>query len=104
HTDRQTAELSTRSLHDALPIFVRHVQEARKKKGLEITDRIRLQVDAVPELRAAIDGLRDYIAEETLAVGIDLSSDLVREDAAITDRKSTRLNSSHVSISYAVFC
>src|SRR5699024_11867871 len=25
-------------------------------------------------------------------------------DASITDRKSTRLNSSHVSISYAVFC
>src|SRR5437868_7228722 len=27
-----------------------------------------------------------------------------REQAATTDRKSTRLNSSHVSISYAVFC
>src|SRR5207249_10004408 len=25
-------------------------------------------------------------------------------DAALVDRKSTRLNSSHVSISYAVFC
>src|SRR5207249_10803812 len=28
----------------------------------------------------------------------------IREDAAERDRKSTRLNSSHVSISYAVFC
>src|SRR3989442_10685782 len=27
-----------------------------------------------------------------------------REPVAITDRKSTRLNSSHVRISYAVFC
>src|SRR5207249_10789944 len=27
-----------------------------------------------------------------------------REDAIAEDRKSTRLNSSHVSISYAVFC
>src|SRR5699024_12428221 len=26
------------------------------------------------------------------------------EDACLEDRKSTRLNSSHVSISYAVFC
>src|SRR5699024_12630702 len=26
------------------------------------------------------------------------------KDAGISDRKSTRLNSSHVSISYAVFC
>jgi len=64
--------------------LVRHVQEARKKKGLEITDRIRLQVDAAPELRAAINSLREYISEETLAVGIDLTSDLAREDAAIT--------------------
>src|SRR5438067_8241828 len=33
-------------------------------------------------------------------------SDLVREYVAsyLPDRKSTRLNSSHVSISYAVFC
>src|SRR2546430_7129553 len=31
--------------------------------------------------------------------------DLVdREDAAVRDRKSTRLNSSHSQISYAVFC
>src|SRR3712207_7308796 len=27
-----------------------------------------------------------------------------REDAAAADRKSTRLNSSHANISYAVFC
>src|SRR5207253_417139 len=27
-----------------------------------------------------------------------------RGDAAVQDRKSTRLNSSHVAISYAVFC
>jgi isoleucyl-tRNA synthetase len=64
--------------------LVRHVQEARKKKGLEITDRIRLHVDAVPELQQAVDALRDYIAEETLAVGIDLSSSLAGEDASIT--------------------
>src|SRR5690625_6779899 len=29
---------------------------------------------------------------------------LPRPDPVITDRKSTRLNSSHVAISYAVFC
>src|SRR5699024_11953667 len=28
----------------------------------------------------------------------------VMENGVVTDRKSTRLNSSHVSISYAVFC
>ena len=59
--------------------LVRHVQEARKKKGLEITDRIRLRVDTVPELRQAIDSMRDYIAEETLAVGIETTDDFARE-------------------------
>src|SRR5690606_41689561 len=38
-------------------------------------------------------------------VQLDLRSDDVAEDAAtVLDRKSTRLNSSHVKISYAVFC
>src|SRR3970282_2456068 len=32
-----------------------------------------------------------------------LGADLAR-DAAVRDRKSTRLNSSHITISYAVFC
>src|SRR5436309_11827365 len=30
--------------------------------------------------------------------------DRAREDGGVEDRKSTRLNSSHVKISYAVFC
>src|SRR5699024_12007722 len=36
----------------------------------------------------------------------DLDHDVVTANAVpqLTDRKSTRLNSSHVSISYAVFC
>src|SRR5207249_11494523 len=37
------------------------------------------------------------------ALGARHTSTLVH-DSIITDRKSTRLNSSHVSISYAVFC
>src|SRR3712207_7090509 len=35
-----------------------------------------------------------------LAVDVDLTGD----DAVVVDRKSTRLNSSHANISYAVFC
>src|SRR5471032_3290884 len=30
--------------------------------------------------------------------------DALREPAGVVDRKSTRLNSSHITISYAVFC
>src|SRR5690606_40680870 len=38
-----------------------------------------------------------------LLIGIDLSHEMVAR-AQSKDRKSTRLNSSHVKISYAVFC
>src|SRR5699024_12229899 len=38
-----------------------------------------------------------------LAAGLDKNADCI-DGLADLDRKSTRLNSSHVSISYAVFC
>src|SRR5437773_8329091 len=54
---------------------------------------------------------RHLAGRGAVAVGVDRSSRLV--DAAVetgrprngsADRKSTRLNSSHITISYAVFC
>src|SRR5438067_4741542 len=51
---------------------------------------------------------RAGFAEGVLRIGHDLDAcvvvHLVHNDARVEDRKSTRLNSSHVSISYAVFC
>src|SRR5699024_12445625 len=38
-----------------------------------------------------------------LAAGLE-TIHMLEEDGVMKDRKSTRLNSSHVSISYAVFC
>src|SRR5437870_9758189 len=73
-THPATPEIYTLSLHDALPIFDRHREGARPARR-----------DARAHRRA-----------------------LRRLDAASRprgpDRKSTRLNSSHVAISYAVFC
>ncbi|HEX9985839.1 MAG TPA: isoleucine--tRNA ligase [Thermoanaerobaculia bacterium] len=63
-TDELLAEGRVREL-------VRHIQEARRKKGLEITDRIHLHIDAAPELQTAITTHHDYIADETLALTID---------------------------------
>src|SRR5699024_12841517 len=53
-----------------------------------------------------------YIVDENLVRGLDYYNHTAFEimseadgfGAITTDRKSTRLNSSHVSISYAVFC
>src|SRR3989442_11467212 len=72
--DTATTEIYTLSLHDALPIS--RVEDAVPARGAE--------QGAVRPVRP----LRDRDAE------------LVVE----RDRKSTRLNSSHVRISYAVFC
>src|SRR5688572_33363502 len=75
--DTATTEIYTLSLHDALPIFFKN---NCSKVGL-LT--IELPQDDVDWLMAR--------AEET-------------PHAEIEDRKSTRLNSSHSQISYAVFC
>src|SRR5262249_11711009 len=47
--------------------IVRHVQELRKKSGLEMEDRIALGLFTSDlDLQAAIDKHREYIASETL--------------------------------------
>src|SRR5436189_5249057 len=78
--DTSTTEIYTLSLHDALPIY----------HEIEILEEF---------IRDAVDVLK---REGRLAI-ITFHS---LEDRVVkqTDRKSTRLNSSHRCISYAVFC
>src|SRR5258707_5817046 len=57
-----------------------------------------------PQLHRAALGFRDVhqrVQHDEDAIAL---FDAVRERLAIADRKSTRLNSSHANISYAVFC
>src|SRR3712207_7875922 len=51
---------------------------------------------------SALETVADPLARETGSRIDILAGDL--RDPAIADRKSTRLNSSHANISYAVFC
>src|SRR3712207_7424277 len=46
----------------------------------------------------------DHLRRELHAAQFGEATDLVNRIRAIKDRKSTRLNSSHANISYAVFC
>src|SRR2546426_5123971 len=77
--DTATTEIYTLSLHDALPIS--HVSGAHQGRGDE---------------RA--------VTRPHVGVGVAREPDDVRVVGRGEDRKSTRLNSSHLVISYAVFC
>src|SRR5690606_39530870 len=74
-------ELSTLSLHDALPI-----------------SRVTITVIGMAQLP------RSAIPNKSLILSIIAGIVLLRFISVAADRKSTRLNSSHVKISYAVFC
>src|SRR5688572_31843436 len=81
--DTATTEIYTLSLHDALPIFAR--AQARRPR----------------------DPARDRLQGAARAGGAPRRRPLVRRGEVVDvrqDRKSTRLNSSHSQISYAVFC
>src|SRR4051812_49858061 len=53
---------------------------------------------------SASDVIRDLIRREREKELAALETEFDRMDKEDGDRKSTRLNSSHMSISYAVFC
>src|SRR5438874_9693607 len=72
-----TPEIYTLSLHDALPIWGERLVE-------------------IPR--------RYYVASQVDLTHIDAGSYNLLRMLYLIDRKSTRLNSSHVEISYAVFC
>src|SRR5947209_14070991 len=81
-TDTPPTEIYTLSLHDALPIF------------------------RPPLVRARVHGRRDGAApRDDDETGSPRRRDPPRRRLRLHgDRKSTRLNSSHANISYAVFC
>src|SRR2546422_3558751 len=87
--DTATTEIYTLSLHDALPI-----SPARR------SPRLRLRKPRHPDRRGP-DESRQH-PRPRRAGHVDRRRGDLRRD--IRDRKSTRLNSSHGYISYAVFC
>src|SRR5256885_12850255 len=80
--DTATTEIYTLSLHDALPI----------SEALAMGKPIFV-LNPIPGQEAANS---DFLLEHGAAAKANRLEDL--------DRKSTRLNSSHLVISYAVFC
>src|SRR5439155_24996609 len=83
--DPPTTEIYTLSLHDALPIC-RHAVE---KRHHDIHDH---QSDLILVSRESRKSFDPVLRKQHVIAEFP------------EDRKSTRLNSSHVAISYAVFC
>jgi isoleucyl-tRNA synthetase len=55
--------------------LVRGVQNLRKETGLAVSDRIGLRLFGSPELKAAWERFADYVAAETLALGVEWGED-----------------------------
>src|SRR2546428_4863234 len=51
-----------------------------------------------------LDGVRDDLDRLALAAVLRQAVEIIADTVQFLDRKSTRLNSSHDQISYAVFC
>src|SRR5436853_4297272 len=83
-TDTATTEIYTLSLHDALPILA-------------------LVGIVVSIAHGGGDDARGRRGHEAFGKLLRLGRDAPEEEIAL-NRKSTRLNSSHLGISYAVFC
>jgi isoleucyl-tRNA synthetase len=54
---------------------VRHIQQARRDAGLDISDRIALTIETSPALAASLEAHRSWIAEQVLADQLDVTSD-----------------------------
>src|SRR3989442_7434525 len=89
--DTATTEIYTLSLHDALPICGNLVGQ-------------HVDAQAADRVHHAVGGHADlHVARLAQPAGRQVRLPAIAE-AVLEDRKSTRLNSSHVRISYAVFC
>src|SRR5439155_17346646 len=93
-----TTVIYTLSLHDALPIYL-------AEPGIMSADLASLPA-ATHHEGEIVQGTIVKITDTDVLVDVGMKSEGVLPvgEFKTQDRKSTRLNSSHVAISYAVFC
>src|SRR3712207_7300170 len=82
---------------------IRYIQYQQKSFSLDFDDLILFAIYILDNFKEA----REYWANQFNYIMVDETQDCNKHDwelVEILDRKSTRLNSSHANISYAVFC
>jgi len=73
--------------------FINRIQNLRKDSGLEVTDKVKIQVEKNDSLTAAIKNNFTYICDETLAVQLDFEehSILNGSEIELIDNISTKV-------------
>src|SRR5204862_7794210 len=94
-----TTAIYTLSLHDALPISRSAAGVHAVLTGNDLPHT--LVGRSLADIPVLCKDVVRYIGDHVAAVAAETKE---QAEAALQDRKSTRLNSSHVEISYAVFC
>src|SRR5207248_10168728 len=97
-TDTATTPIHTLSLHDALPIFTPNHLNRTVKEVSGRTASSHIAEMLLHEAKVLLKYTNLSVAEIAYRLQFSEPSSFNR------DRKSTRLNSSHRTISYAVFC
>src|SRR5690606_41770103 len=102
-SDAASAHPAPLSLHDALPISV---DQYPSNVGLGITFASKSFDKKTGDWVSCI--AKNYgstaLKDHGSISGFKVNTEVKDANEVTTDRKSTRLNSSHVKISYAVFC
>src|SRR5207249_9226818 len=96
------SDVYTLSLHDALPIYPNTLFRQHLRKRASEREDCALSLKVFCYFSLFLRVLRRVIGMPIDTIPRPTWFD--RFVANLRDRKSTRLNSSHVSISYAVFC
>src|SRR5690606_41914369 len=91
------------SLHDALPIFVEHDEAGLQHHGARDGDPLALPAGKLVGVAEPCLRIETDLLEHFHHLAVPLFGRKPRLMDFQPDRKSTRLNSSHVKISYAVF-
>src|SRR5207249_11840834 len=100
--DPATPDIYTLSLHDALPILGHLLARQSMFISMLLGGRV-VYIYTGKDITAAHAQPREQGLNDTHFDAF-LKHSRAAQSIEVRDRKSTRLNSSHVSISYAVFC
>src|SRR5699024_12581170 len=92
--------IHTLSLHDALPIFAASLLP----KGQTAHSAFKLKLNMTDDDFASTLRMQSKQAQKLRELDFIIWDEISMVPKCALDRKSTRLNSSHVSISYAVLC